>query len=199
MPRAWHAGVQHSLGKLQASFRRTWAPTGHRGRVDARGARSGGAPGLTRTSDRSAGAPSRDGRSAAPAAPRGLTFPDEEAVASRTAERRNAAGVVPCRSRKGATAGWPKVRVKPGAVCRRWPRASTRPRWAVDAKTPLKNGTPSLPANVCWLPAMRGRGDSGDSSQRSSGGGAPQAAGGHERRRVRRVAAPTPAHPANRR
>ena len=147
MPRAWPAGVQHSLGKLQASFKRTWASTGHRGRVDARGVRSGGAPGLTRTSDRSAGAPSRDGRSAAPAALRGLTFPDEEAVVSRAAERRDGAGVVPRRSRKGATAGWPKVRVRPGAGCRRWPRASTRPRWAVDAN-PLKMA-PHLSLRMC--------------------------------------------------
>ncbi len=49
------------------------ASTGHRGRVEARGHRSGWAPGLTRTSDRGAGVPSRDGRSAAPAALRGLT------------------------------------------------------------------------------------------------------------------------------
>ena len=45
------------------------ASTGHRGRVDTRGRRSGGASGLTRTLDRGAGTPSRDGRSAAPSAP----------------------------------------------------------------------------------------------------------------------------------
>jgi len=38
------------------------ASTGHRGRVDARGQPLGRAPGLTRSSDRSAAAPSRDGR-----------------------------------------------------------------------------------------------------------------------------------------
>ena len=38
------------------------ASSGHRGRDDARGHRFGGALGLTRTSDRGAGVPSRDGR-----------------------------------------------------------------------------------------------------------------------------------------
>jgi hypothetical protein len=38
------------------------ASTGHRARVDARGQPSGWAPGLTRTSDRAAGAPFREGR-----------------------------------------------------------------------------------------------------------------------------------------
>jgi len=42
------------------------------------------------------------------------------------------------RSREGALASWPDVRVKPGAPPMRWPRASTRPRWPVDAKTPFK-------------------------------------------------------------
>ena len=31
------------------------------------------------------------------------------------------------------------LRVKPGAPPERWPRASTRPRWPVDAKAPFKN------------------------------------------------------------
>ena len=44
------------------------------------------------------------------------------------------------RTREGALAGWPEVRVKPGALCQRGPRASTRPRRPVDAKTILKNG-----------------------------------------------------------
>jgi hypothetical protein len=33
-----------------------------------------------------------------------------------------------------------RIRVKPGAQPERWPRASTRPRWPVDAKNLLKNG-----------------------------------------------------------
>ena len=41
---------------------RALASTGHRGRVDARGLRSGRAPGPTRTAGRGAGAPSRDRR-----------------------------------------------------------------------------------------------------------------------------------------
>ena len=31
-----------------------------------------------------------------------------------------------------------------------WPRASTRPRWPVDAKTPLKNAVTSLNTRRCW-------------------------------------------------
>jgi len=37
---------------------------------------------------------------------------------------------------------WPagaRVRVKPGGAPGRWPRASTRPRWPVDAKNPFQN------------------------------------------------------------
>jgi len=49
-------------------FKGALASTGHRGRVDARGHRIGEAPGLTRTSNRSAGVPSREGRSRAPSA-----------------------------------------------------------------------------------------------------------------------------------
>ena len=43
-------------------FKIVLASTGHRGRVDARGHRSGWAWGLTRTSDRGGGVPSRDGQ-----------------------------------------------------------------------------------------------------------------------------------------
>jgi hypothetical protein len=57
--------IRHFLKVMGAS-------TGHRGRVEARGQRRHGAPGLTRISGQAVGVPSRDGRSAAPAALRGL-------------------------------------------------------------------------------------------------------------------------------
>ena len=69
---------------------------------------------------------------------------------------RNRAGVRPRPAREGAPAAWPDVRVKPGAPRRRWPRASTRPRWPVDAKTPQKKLLKHSPANVVCPHAMRG-------------------------------------------
>ena len=42
------------------------------------------------------------------------------------------------RTREGALTRWPAIRVKPGTPPKRWPRASARPRWPVDAKAPSK-------------------------------------------------------------
>src|SRR5438552_4842862 len=69
------------------------------------------------------------------------------------------------RSREGAQAPWPVVRVRPGAPPRRWPRASTRPRRAVDAKVSPKV-LRTFPSE-CRLQARHARhGEAGDSSQR---------------------------------
>ena len=51
---------------------------------------------------------------------------------------RSAEGAADRPSREGAPAPRHEVRVKPGGACRRWPRASSRPRWPDDAKTNLK-------------------------------------------------------------
>jgi hypothetical protein len=63
------------------------ASTGHRGRVDARGRPIGGAPGLTRTSDRGAGAPSREGRCRAPSARAWLRDAKRRAIVHHEKER----------------------------------------------------------------------------------------------------------------
>ena len=143
------------------------ASTGHRGRVDARGPRRHCSAGLTRTSGQAVGAPSRVRRarrlrrrvagmcatrptsqapagdpvpvadpSAAPAKPHRRSIGRSDALT----QPRGAAGAADRPSREGALAAWPEVRVRPAALPKRWPRASTRPRWPVDAKTILKNG-----------------------------------------------------------
>ena len=59
-PRWWRPGGWDKYGGQ--GFEEGLAPTGHRGRVDARGQPPGRSPGLTRTTGRPAVAPSRDGR-----------------------------------------------------------------------------------------------------------------------------------------
>jgi len=116
-------------------LKRSLASTGHRGRVDARGHRTSRAPGLTRTSNRSACVPSREGRCRAPSARAWARDAKRRAIVSLDKE------------------GWacrPVVRVKPAALPMRWPRASTRPRWPVDAKAPLKTTVSSLNSPRCW-------------------------------------------------
>ena len=62
-PRPPHRATTLAGGEKHSQFLNVvLASSGHRGRVDARGHRFGGAPGLTRTSDRGADVPSRDGR-----------------------------------------------------------------------------------------------------------------------------------------
>ena len=51
---------------------------------------------------------------------------------------RSAEGDADQPSREGTPTRWPNVRVKPGTPPERWPRASSRPRWPDDAKTPFK-------------------------------------------------------------
>jgi len=95
-------------------------------------------------------------------------------------------------SREGAPALRPAIRVKPVALPRRWPRASTRPRWPVDAKSLSKKLSRLQPANVERQPCHARHDSAGDSSQRSIRRRRPQADGGHERRRVPRRAVPSP-------
>ena len=116
-----HLGV---LREVTAFFRGVLASTGHRGRVDARGQRIGGPLGLTRTAGLPSNAPCRDAR---------------RRDASRRAAKRAPKARRPGPSREGAPATRFDVRVKPAARLPRWPRASTRPRWPVDAKSPFKN------------------------------------------------------------
>ena len=58
--RRHRSGGETNTGHVSSIVR--LASTGHRGRVDARGHRSGREPGLTRTSGQRVGVPSRDGR-----------------------------------------------------------------------------------------------------------------------------------------
>jgi hypothetical protein len=70
---------------------------------------------------------------------------------------RSAAGAADRPSREGTPTAWPDVRVKPGPLPERWPRASTRPRWPVDAPITLKKSEClSSPAQV--LARRGGRG-----------------------------------------
>ena len=62
-------------------------------------------------------------------------------------------GVAPRRTREGASTAWPDVRVKPVAPPARWPRASTRPRWPVDAPITPKTANVFLHPPRC----LRGR------------------------------------------
>jgi len=71
-PPPFAGGHLAAIQKRLPFFKVVLASSGHRGRDDARGHRSGGAPGLTRTSGQPAVVPSPDGRSAAPSALRGL-------------------------------------------------------------------------------------------------------------------------------
>ena len=73
-------------------------------------------------------------------------------------EPRDAEGVAPRRSREGTPTCWPDVRVKPGAPGQGWPRASSRPRWPDDAKTPLKNTKPVFVPTAKPSPAKGGVG-----------------------------------------
>ena len=61
------------------------------------------------------------------------------------------------RTRIRTPTAWPDVRVKPGAPPERWPRASTRARCPVDAKTPLKMANVFLHPPSRWSDRM-GRG-----------------------------------------
>ena len=151
------------MKKKSRVLNRCLASAGHRGRADARGQRGHRATGLTRMSDRGAGVPSRDGRSAAPATldqlshrcpARRVSLPYFGSGLARSLPRR--AHAVPVRtpqashrrpSREGTPTTRPDVRVKPGAPPIGWPRASTRPRWPVDAKDNFQNcGCFSSPA-----------------------------------------------------
>ena len=101
--------------------------------------------------------------------PTHLISAGEQRFAQRKA-RRAMRSIAHRQSRKGALAGWPAVRVKPGARRQCRSRASARPRWPADAKPFLKN-VGRFPRECC-LPASHARhGESGDSSQRSKGGG----------------------------
>ena len=124
---------------------RVLALTGHRGRVNARGRPLGKEPGLTRTTHRSAVAPSRDGR-------RRCAFGDRAGTAclrqaTDSPRERNSTqppqALRPRRSREGARAPRSVVRVRPGAPHRCWPRASSRPRWPDEAK--------DQPKERCWF------------------------------------------------
>src|SRR5471032_3200383 len=53
-------------------------------------------------------------------------------------KQHDAEGVVHRLTREGTLTAWPDVRVKPAEQCQRGPRASTRPRRPVDAKSPIK-------------------------------------------------------------
>ena len=120
------------------------ALTGHRGRFNARGQPVRQAAGLTRTTNRAVGAPSRDGRRRSPAAapehPGGVGQPGRP----RQRLLRDAEGARHRPSREGAAAGWPDVRVKHVAQRGGRPRASSRPRWPDDAKALSKNHARSL-------------------------------------------------------
>ena len=65
-------------------------------------------------------------------------------LAARSSQR-SAEGAAHRPSREGTPAPRSVFRVKPGAPSRRWPRASTRPRWPVDAKPPFKTTTRICP------------------------------------------------------
>jgi len=118
------AGIVAGVEKSASIFLRGVASTGHRGRVDARGRREHCSAGLTRTAALSASAPSRDERRTTPQASRANAAP--KALRKRP-------------SREVASTSRSEVRVRPGAPPGRWPRASTRPRWPVDAKAKSKN------------------------------------------------------------
>ena len=92
------------------------ASTGHRGRVDARGQRLDKAPGLTRTTNPAAGAPSRDATMARRLRRRAALRCAQCLRSSRAA---GAVGAADRRSREGALAARPVVRVKPGAPASR--------------------------------------------------------------------------------
>src|SRR5471030_3341067 len=64
-------------------------------------------------------------------------------------KQHDAEGVVPRRTREGTPTAWPNVRVKPAEKCQCGPRASTRPRWPVDAKSPLKNANVFINPHRC--------------------------------------------------
>ncbi len=66
-------------------------------------------------------------------------YPVPATEAGEQVKPRSAAGAADRPSREGTPAPWSDVRVKPGALPERWPRASTRPRWPVDAPITLKN------------------------------------------------------------
>ena len=181
------------------------ASTGHRGRVDARGPPPHAPAGLTRTSGQCAGAPSRDGRGRSPSASRwgarrargarDARETRETRVSSRARPRTPTDSIeevqapapqAPARrSREGAPTRWPDVRVKPGALPERWPRASARPRWPADAKTPLKNGQPVF---VPTTEASQRRGGRvfGETENRAVEGIEPR----HERPRARPLGSP---------
>ena len=96
------------------------------------------------------------------------------------AKPRSAAGAADRRSREGATAPRSDVRVKPGAPPERWPRASSRPRWPDDAKTPFKNYNAEFVPTARPTPART----VGDSSWRGQGRNGPKGQEGHEPGRV---------------
>jgi hypothetical protein len=70
--------------------------------------------------------------------------------AGKQVKPRSAAGAADRPSREGTPTAWPDVRVKPVAPPERWPRASTRPRWPVDAPITLKKANVFLHPPRCW-------------------------------------------------
>ena len=69
----------------------------------------------------------------------GRHSPQAHVEVSTVPQPRSAEGAAAQPSREGTPAPWPDVRVKPGALSERWPRASSRPRWPDDAPILIKN------------------------------------------------------------
>ena len=130
-----HASDEVLLGTL--------ASTGHRGRVDARGRRVGRSPGLTRTGGRARRRSCRD-RGGRDLRSRWARRSSIDTRRNRHAQSARAVGdagrrrVFVDHDKERRRAG-PPVRVRPAGARGRWPRASTRPRWPVDAKLPPKD------------------------------------------------------------
>jgi hypothetical protein len=87
-------------------------------------------------------------RARAPARPRAR-------APARAQPRPRSRRAAPSTSRQGTKATRPAIRVRPGGQCQGWPRASTRPRWPVDAKTPPKNRCTGICPNRQPAPAAR--------------------------------------------